>query len=212
MALLMSELARRDSKAAGPEQLVVAETLVRNLRRNTPDAKAFQERWYSFMTSLFIAELNPSVARILVDRGLRLVGQSPRLHLLSGIAFEVATYPHVTCLADDCRSSENQRAMVRNLTLAAEAYRQASALDPHAPEPHLRLGRVLHLLGDRDGARQELMEVERVTSNVELLYLVALFRADLSQEAGDCARQRPKPSEPSISNPDINRPGSPWPI
>ena len=49
----------------------------------------------------------------------------------------------------------------------------------------MRLGRVLHLLGDRDGARQELMEVERVTSNVELLYLVALFRADLSQEAGD---------------------------
>jgi hypothetical protein len=185
MVLLMTELARRDSKAASPEQLVIAETLVRNLPRHIPDAKAFQARWYAFITSLFIAELNPPVARILVDRGLRLVGQSPRLQLLSGIAFEMSTYPHAMCLADDCRSSENQRAVVRNLTLAADAYRQASALDPHAPDSHLRLGRVLHLLGDRDGARQELMEVERVTSNVEFLYLVALFRADLSREAGN---------------------------
>ncbi len=40
-------------------------------------------------------------------------------------------------------------------------------------------------LGDRDGARQELAEVERGTSRVELLYLVALFRADLNQQEGD---------------------------
>jgi tetratricopeptide (TPR) repeat protein len=183
VALLMTELARRDTRAGGPERFAVAEARVSNLRRNSPDIRAFQERWYAFMTSVFIAELNPAGARTVIDRGLRVVGESSRLQLLSGIAYEMSTYPHATCLASDCRLSDDQRA--RNLSLVANAYRRASALDPHSPDAHLRLGRVLHLAGDRDGARQELAEVERGTSRVELLYLVALFRADLNQQAGD---------------------------
>ena len=40
-------------------------------------------------------------------------------------------------------------------------------------------------LGDYRGARQELAEAERITNRADLLYLVALFRADLKQEDGD---------------------------
>jgi hypothetical protein len=32
------------------------------------------------------------------------------------------------------------------------------------------LGRVLHLLSDREGARQKLAEVQRITNSAELLY------------------------------------------
>lgn len=181
MALLMTELGRRNSTAGGPEQFAVAEMLVRGFR-GSPDLKAFQERWYAFMASTFTDELNLPGARTLIERGMRIVGESPHLLLMSGRVFEMSTYPHATC--PDCRPDDDQ-AVFRNLTRAAEAYRRATALDPHSAEGHLRLGRVLQLLGDRGGARQELGEVERITTSAELLYLVALFRSDLNQEEGD---------------------------
>ena len=180
VALLMTELARRDG-ASGPELFAVAEMLVRGFR-SSPDLKAFQERWYAFTASVFTDELNLLGARTLIERGLRLVGESPRLLLMSGLVFEMSTYPHTTC--QDCRPDDEQ-AVARNLTRAAAAYRGGTALDPHSAHGHLRLGRVLQLLGDRAGARQELAEVERITSSAELLYLVALFRSDLNQEEGD---------------------------
>jgi tetratricopeptide (TPR) repeat protein len=183
VAVLLTESARRDTRAGGPERLAVAELLVSSLRRNSPDILAFQERWFAFMTSVFIAELNPSPARTMITRGLRVVGSSSRLELLSGIAYEMSTYPYATCPATDCRLSDDRRARV--LTLASDAYRRASALDPHSPDAHLRLGRVLGLLGDRDGARQELREAERMGQRADLLYLVALFRADLYRQDGD---------------------------
>ena len=183
VALLLTELARRDMGGSGPANLGLAELLVSNLGGNSPDIRAFQERWYAFVISVFIAELNPAPARPVINRGLKIVGESSRLQMLSGIVHEVSTYPYSTCPVSDCRISNDQRA--RSLTLAAEAYRRASALDPHSPDAHLRLGRALHLLGDRDGARQELGEAERLGNRAELLYLVALFRADLNQQDGD---------------------------
>jgi tetratricopeptide (TPR) repeat protein len=183
VALLLTESARRDTRAGGPERFAVAELLVASLRRNSPDIRAFQERWFALMASVFVAELNPSPARTIITRGLRVVGDSPRLELLSGIVYEMSTYPHAVCPVADCRLSDERRARV--LTLASEAYRRASALDPHSPDAHLRLGRVLDLLGDRDGARQELREAERIGNRAELLYLVALFRADLYRQDGD---------------------------
>jgi len=183
VALLMTELARRDSRAGGPERLALAEAIVTSLRRGPPDTKAFQEHWYAFVASLLIADLDPFSARAVIDRGQRLVGKSSRLLLLTGMALEVSTYPHATCPTADCRLSDDRRA--RTLTLAADAYREASEFDPHLADAHLRLGRVLHLVGDTDGARQELAEAERITNRAELLYLVALFRADLKQQDGD---------------------------
>jgi tetratricopeptide (TPR) repeat protein len=135
------------------------------------------------MTSVLIAELNPSSARAFLNRGLRIVGASSRLQLLSGIAYEMSTYSDATCPVADCRMNDDRRA--RALMLAAEAYRQASALDPHSPEAHLRLGHVLGLLGDDEGARGELAEAERIGNGAELLYLVALFRSDLHRQDGN---------------------------
>lgn len=183
VALLITELARRDTRASGPERFGLAEMLVSNLRPRSPDIKAFQERWYTFMASIFVDELDPYGGRTLIDRTLRAVGDSSRLQLLSGILFEVATYPHATCPKSDCRQNDEQRA--RTLTLAATAYRQAIMLEPRAPDAHLRLARVLYMLGDYGGARRELVEVEQVTGRADLLYLVALFHADLNREGGD---------------------------
>jgi hypothetical protein len=183
LALLMTELARRDTRVSGPDRFVLAEMLVSLLPRRSPDIIAFQERWYAFMASMFVGELDPSGGRQLLDRALRVVGNNARLQLLSGMMLEVATYPHAACPTSDCRLNDWQRA--RTLTLAANAYRQAIALEPQSPDAHLRLARVLSLLGDRGGARRELVEVEQVTGRADLLYLVALFHADLNREAGD---------------------------
>jgi len=57
VALLLTESARRDMRAGGPERFAVAELLVTSLRRNSPDIRAFQERWFAFMASVFVAEL-----------------------------------------------------------------------------------------------------------------------------------------------------------
>jgi tetratricopeptide (TPR) repeat protein len=183
VALLLTELARQVTNLNRPEHFGVASFLVGNLRRNLPDVRAFQERWFAFMTSVLIAELNPSSARAFLNRGLRIVGASSRLQLLSGIAYEMSTYSDATCPVADCRMNDDRRA--RALMLAAEAYRQASALDPHSPEAHLRLGHVLGLLGDDEGARGELAEAERIGNGAELLYLVALFRSDLHRQDGN---------------------------
>jgi Flp pilus assembly protein TadD len=183
VALLLTELARRDTQAGAPERFSAAETIVSDLPRVSPDIEAFRERWYAFMASMFIDDLDPSGARRLLDRALRVVGDSARLQFLSGIAFELATYPHATCAAANCRVTDDQRA--RHLALASGAYRQAIALNPRFPESHLRLGRVLYQLGDRGGARRALVDVEQLTGRADLLYLVALFHADLNLEAGD---------------------------
>ena len=124
VALVLTEQARRDTKASGPERIAAADLLVNSLRRNSAEIRAFQERWFAFMSSAFIAELNPSPARELLNRGLRVVGESARLQMLSGIAYEMSTYPHAVCPATDCRLSDERRARV--LTLAAAAYRQVT--------------------------------------------------------------------------------------
>jgi tetratricopeptide (TPR) repeat protein len=184
VALLMTELARRDARSESSERIAVAELLVRSLRRDSPEIREFQERWYTFMVSVLTEELNPVGARPLIDRGLRLVGDSARLLLMSGLAFEMTTYPHTACPTANCEPIGEQAA-ARNLQQAADAYRRATVLDPHLTEAHLRLGRVLHVLGDPGGARQELAEVERISSRADTLYLAALFRSDLNQDEGD---------------------------
>jgi tetratricopeptide (TPR) repeat protein len=191
MVLLLTELAWKDPTAGG-QHLGVAEALVDNLRRLHPDTpeyqarmKAFQERWYAFVVSMLLAELNPSSARTVADRGLQRVGATARLQLLSGLAFEAATYPHATCPAAGCRSDDDGSAFNRDLRRAADAYQRAIALDGQAAEAHLRLGRVLHLLGERDQARLALMEAERLTERADRRFLIALFRAELNREEGD---------------------------
>ena len=105
-------------------------------------------------------------------------------HLLSGIALEVSTYPHATCLAADCRLCDDR--LARNLSLAANAYRRGERTrSTLSPTRTCGWDACCISLGDRHGARQELAEAERITNRVELLYLVALFRADLNQQAGD---------------------------
>ena len=149
VALLMTELGRRDHQRRRPGAVRGRGNARPRLPRLS-NLKAFQERWYAFLASVFIDELNLPGARTLIERGMRVVRESPRLLLRSGLVFEMSTYPHATC--PDCRPDDNQ-AVSRNLTRAAEAYRRGTALDPHSAEGHLRLGRVLQLLGDRGGAR-----------------------------------------------------------
>ena len=176
----MTELRRRDSTAGGPEQLAVAEMLVRGFR-SSPDLQAFQERWYAFMASVFTDELNLPGARTLIERGL------PWL-----VRVRVCCSSRAWC--SRCPPIHTPPARIAGRTTIRrsrelDAFRRglppSDGARPAFRRGTLRLGRMLQLLGNCSSARQELGEVERITTSAALLYLAALFRSDLNQEEGD---------------------------
>ena len=73
---------------------------------------------------------------------------------------------------------------------ALTAYQHAIALDPTLAEGHLRLGRVLLLLGRGVEAEASFAKVPEATADKRWRYLAEMFRADLADGAGDRAAAR----------------------
>ena len=102
-------------------------------------------------------------------------GDSPELWLSAGVTEEMAwTMSH----ADDYRGF-----IAGDLKEAESAYRKTLATQPDLVEARLRLGRVLTLRGDIDGALREL-DALRSLDDAGFRYLAHLFAGDALERGG----------------------------
>jgi tetratricopeptide (TPR) repeat protein len=102
-------------------------------------------------------------------------GDSPELWLAAGVTEEMAwTMVH---------GDEYEGVIAGSLKEAESAYRKALAAEPNLVEARLRLGRVLTLRGDIDGALREL-DALRSTDDSGFRYLAHLFAGDALERSG----------------------------
>ena len=107
--------------------------------------------------------------------------------LAVGSLHEAHAAPHVLVEGSAGRQGnlEKWRADERAYRLgeALTAYQHAIALDPTLAEGHLRLGRVLLLLGRGGEAEAAFAKVPESTADKRWRYLAEMFRADLADRA-----------------------------
>jgi hypothetical protein len=120
--------------------------------------------------------------------------KDPLVALAVGSLHEAHAAPHVLVEGSAGRQGnlEKWRADERAYRLgeAVTAYQHALALDPDSAEGHLRLGRVLLLLGGGADAVGLFAMVGEWTPDKRWRYLAEMFRADLADAAGDRAGAR----------------------
>jgi len=118
----------------------------------------------------------------------------PLVALAVGSLHEAHAAPHVLVEGSAGRQGnlEKWRADERAYRLgeALTAYQHAIALDPTLAEGHLRLGRVLLLLGRGGEAEAAFAKVPESTADKRWRYLAEMFRADLADGAGNHAAAR----------------------
>ena len=184
--LLHTEIALAGVPAADSkliEQLSLAEGVVRELpwRATAP----FPQRWYTLAASVHLWQTRPVNARPYVDRGLRIAPNDPQLHLTAGIIHELTAHAtNPSCSTPRCDTSGPRRSPTYELSLAAAEYRRVLELDHGSVEARLRLGRVLFLTDDREGARTWL-NAASVSRTGRFRYLAELFIGALDEFEND---------------------------
>ena len=179
-ALLHTEAAFRlsNSSSVGTlRHLAFARTYLEKLAHRRRDDR-FVHDWWIMVIAFFQGQFDLLKANELSRLAHDLVGDSPELFLATGVTQEMAwTRSH-----DD----DQEYALKGDLRAAEFAYRKALAGEPDLVEASLRLGRVLTLRGDYDGALRALSAV-RSTGDAGFRYLGHLFEGDALERRGSSA-------------------------
>lgn len=147
-------------------------------------AAAFAERWHVAAVSVFLYANDTARAGPFIDRGLEMVPDSRDLRLMAALAGELRGL----AIGVDDRSgilTRGTRAQVernRWLQWAENGYRQLLADQPAFTRARVRLGRVLWLLGKRDGALVALERARTDASEPLQQYLALMFLGALHDE------------------------------
>jgi hypothetical protein len=177
--------------AVPQQQLLIAKDVVHQLLESSgdaqdPDLRLFVRDWYLLVVSQLgaIGQL-PSLRSHLIE-GLARFKDDPELLLARGSLYE-----------QDAEASVVDRSLMRQIYTppaiarwrlrlydARDDFRKASRLSPDLAEARLRLGRVQGLLGEAPAAAT-LGGVASSGAPPFLRYLAYLFRAELSERAGN---------------------------
>ena len=139
--------------------------------------------WYLCLTSYHQNWAELAEALALLEDGLERVGDEPDLRLAVGTTHEMQA---TLGWEADRNGRRPRRVDVEDrLEAARDQYRRALAVRPDLDEARVRLGRVLHDLGDLEEAAQVLQGLEaRVENDRFLGYLQPLFMASLEAARG----------------------------
>jgi tetratricopeptide (TPR) repeat protein len=155
------------------------------------DSPRFLPTWYLMMIAHDHCEENHSTD--FVSRARRLFKKNADVLLASGSAHEgrslVGWGPTRTqIVGSGARATQDRYDVREELEAAARDFRQALALGPDLDEARLRLGRVLHQLGDLNGAADALQPLLARELPRSHAYLVRLFLASVVGDRGDLRR------------------------
>jgi hypothetical protein len=191
-ALVHTEIALTATDGAQIDlQLAMAEAVLKLLPKDFVPRASFTASWYRVVPTIYFARRDPEPARPFIERGLRAVPDDAGLHLLSGMAHEMATQLHaITCAEEGCAPRQQRLDLLKTTGFAAAEYRRALQIDAGRVDAQLRLGRVMTLSGDQREARSALEAVLMNAVHVSHRYLAAVFLASLAADAGDPQRAR----------------------
>jgi hypothetical protein len=175
---------------AAEPHVVFARTVVADLLDKDERGKQFARDWYL----VFVAYLHRENASGLefLETARRAFPDDPDILTASGSAHELRTQVssgYVPKVQAGAMPTGYERVDIDDeLRRAARYYREALAAAASAEEARLRLGRVLHRLGDLDGATRELDAVRTRTVSEPFKYLATLFQAHVEDERGNRTR------------------------
>jgi tetratricopeptide (TPR) repeat protein len=152
--------------------------------------------WYAVGGRLSMSA--PWVALTLLTDGLSKVAEDSRLRFALGAVEELLASPRVqdAIAASTAGPRWQEWSNVAppsaspnvHLNKAADHLRRAIGAEPHSAEGHLRLGRVLALLGNVGGAREHLARArQEAAGDVFVTYHASLLMGDVEQRAGRAA-------------------------
>ena len=171
--------------------VTLAHQLLIELRRLQAPGE-FERGWYLLASAVLQGGKSVNDADEILDEARGLFPRDPELLVSTGAAFELRTFVAGDARAQQflpttIRTFDPDADMRRALQSAARYLSEAATLAPESDESHLRLGRVLHRLGQIDRAAAELDLVRGRAVDGTLKYLAALFQASL-----ESTRQRPQ--------------------
>jgi tetratricopeptide (TPR) repeat protein len=130
---------------------------------------------WMLLIAFYQGRLELVAAHALWQAAHKSAGDSPELWLAAGVTEEMAwTMVH---------SDDYEGMVAGSLKEAESAYRKALDRQPDLVEARLRLGRVLTLKGDNDGALRE-FDALRATDDSGFRYLAHLFAGDALERSG----------------------------
>jgi tetratricopeptide (TPR) repeat protein len=144
------------------------------------DDRAFLEAWYLLVIADAQGSLRLPWAKTLAESARRELGEYPDLLLAIGALNELAWTAG--------REEDMRLGLSGDLKEAESAYRGALKANPSLVEASVRLGRVLTLKGDLDGAVRTLSAIGPQTAEGGFLYLARLFEGAALEGKGDLAR------------------------
>jgi tetratricopeptide (TPR) repeat protein len=157
-------------------------------------AREFVRDWHLLVASQLHALLRIDDSRPRLEEARRQFPDDARLLLASGADHEALSA--ATAGWRRLRNSTGQPLSqervntTRELQRASEFYIAALQVEPALEEARLRLGRVLHRLGDADTAHGELALVHTTTAVPVVKYLAAVFLALVEVDAAQYERAR----------------------
>jgi tetratricopeptide (TPR) repeat protein len=150
------------------------------------DHDAFRAIFLAVAGSAFVAVKDFMVAMPYVREAQDLAPQSAHVITVSGIAHEMDASGYNPEDWQTLRQRElSQRERIIRLGRAERAYREALRLDEHYAIASIRLGRVLHLDGKLEAARQSLARGAADAREPFEEYIAALFMGGLLQDQND---------------------------
>jgi tetratricopeptide (TPR) repeat protein len=152
--------------------------------------------WYAVGGRLTISA--PLVALDVLHQGLKVLGDETRLRFAAGSVEEALASPRVQdAMAASAASPVDVWGELSNewpsprvrLNRAADELGRALKREPHPPDAHLRLGRVLVLLGDLPRAREQLQRARaEAPDDTFVTYHASMFLGDLDERVGQFDR------------------------
>ncbi len=167
--------------------LGAAMELVDFLRRHRRD-DPFPLLWYRTALAFLQAQYEVSATPAFADRAASLFPDDPDTLLMAGCSRELTAAPRVQDAVDLLEDLRRVYGRERtNLQRAEEYYRRVTRGTPDLVEAHVRLARVLALLGRHAEALDTLLRAPDAPCDTEVQYYDNLFLGDELAAAGDGA-------------------------
>jgi tetratricopeptide (TPR) repeat protein len=182
------------SSASAKQHLDLGGDLVEKVRTapgSTVSTNEFRSIWYGVAGSAYAATKDLQRARPLLSKALDIEPRSARALTLFGIMHEVdAGFVNVEDWQTLIQLERMKFTRLNLLGLAEDRYREAIRYDPAYARAHIRLGRVLHLMGRLADAAASLERGAQDAKDPLDQYFAALFVGALRYDQKDPAAAR----------------------
>jgi tetratricopeptide (TPR) repeat protein len=142
-------------------------------------------RWYRAAAAFMANRSEFADLLVHMEKAAALFPDDAEIMYVSGCMYEAFGSPRIRAIVESSALPVGVRVYVPSLRdswrRAEEFFRRATEARPEFAIAHVRLGRVLHMLGEFDAAARQLRDAGARTNEASTLYLAALFEGGLRE-------------------------------